>query len=265
MANTRVDSWRLVGSVPRVERIAFIVGIILVGALAGLAQAYGLVQLGAWFPILVGLVTFAFFLFRMKRANAESVEGITFLNQGRFTEAVAAFERSHKRYPRSHVFIFNRGIALFSLWRVAEAEASFLQASRMKVANFSFDLERMVVPYLALTAALLGRLDEARQRITQADQLKLDRSAHLTIAKAVVALRSNELKSARELLASYEVKLLGGPTRGLADALTAWTAEQFLGQARPVDRVALFGEAGPDALRKVWPELVEFVTRAPEV
>lgn len=247
------------------ERIVFIIGIILFGALAGLAQAYGLVQLGAWFPILVGVVTLAFFVFRTKRANAESIEGITFLNQGRFTEALAAFERSHKRYPRSHVFIFNRGIALLSLWRVADAETSFLQAAQMKVANFSFNLERMVVPYLALTAGMLGRLDEARQRIAQAEQLKLDRSAHLTIARAVVALRTNELKRARELLSAYEVKLLGGPTRGLADALNAWSAEQFLGQARPVDRVALFGEAGPDALRKVWPELVDFVTRAPEV
>lgn len=247
------------------ERIVFIVGLILFGALATLGQAYGVVPMGAWFPIVVGVVTLAFFVFRTNRANAEAVEGITLLNQGRFTEALAAFERSHKRYPRSHIFIFNRGIALLSLWRVSEAEASFLQASRMRVANFSFNLERMVVPYLALTAGLLGRLDEARQRIEQGDRLALDRSAHLTIAKAVVALRSNELKQARALITSYEVKLLGGPTRGLADALNAWVAEQFLGQTRPVDRVALFGEAGPDALRKAWPELTDFVVRAPEV
>ena len=72
-------------------------------------------------------------------------------------------------------------------------------------------------------------------------------------------------EDAREMLGRYELRSLGGPTRGLSDALKAWSVELTTGGRRHVDRVALFGEAGPEGLREAWPELVAFVERAPEV
>ncbi len=238
--------------------------IIAVGLILALLQAQGVLRSLWWFPLIVGLVTFVLIFLNQRRANADSLTGITLLNQGRFSEAVQAFELGIKRHPRSHVFIFNRGIALASLWRTAEADVAFEKAAGMRVANLTFNLERMVLPQRALSAALLGKQERSNQLIADAEKLGLTRSAHLTISKAVNAMRANELDHAKELLAAYEVKLLGGPVRGLADALTAWCAAQRTGQVRPIDKVALFGEAGPDALRKVWPELTAFVESAPD-
>ena len=39
--------------------------------------------------------------------------------------------------------------------------------------------------------------------------------------------------------------------------------EKLTGELRHVDRIALFGETGPEELRKAWPELIAFVERAP--
>lgn len=217
-----------------------------------------------WFAIFVFVVVFGFVFRRVRRANAASIEGIAFMNQGRFMEALTSFERGQTISPRSHLFPFNRGVVLVSLWRVAEADTAFAKAASMKVANLGFDLERMVVPQRAVVAALQGKLDEARTHIARAEQLSLTRSAHLTIANAVIALREGDAAKARALLANYEVKMLGGPMRGLADALTAWCVEQLSGERRPVDKVALFGESGPEGLKAVWPEVIAFVERAPE-
>lgn len=247
------------------KRLALnMVVIVVVAAALVFLQSRGVLTSLWWFPIGVGLVTFVLVVLNQRRANADSLTGITFLNQGRFSEAVKAFEQGIKRHPRSHVFTFNRGVALSSLWRTHEADEAFAKAASMRLSNLTFNLERMVLPQRALTSALLGRATESAKFIDEAARVGLDRSAHLTIAKAVNAVRANELVKARELLAAYEVKLLGGPVRGLADALTAWCALQLSAQVRPIDKVALFGEAGPDALRKVWPELTAFVESAPE-
>lgn len=248
--------------------VTFVVVFVLVfaGALgASLLKDLGAVSSVWWFLLLVVVVTVSVVFLRMRRANSDSVEGIALLNQGRFTEAVRVFEAGIARHPRSHVFHFNKGIALAAIWRTEEADAAFKKAADMKFANLGFDLERMVVPQRALTAALLGRRAESEALIEHAEALSLGRSAQLTVAKAVNAARSGELGAAKALLAAYEVKLLGGPARGLADALTAWCSSQLSGHPRAVDKVALFGEAGPDALRKVWPELTAFVEGAPEV
>jgi hypothetical protein len=59
------------------------------------------------------------------------------------------------------------------------------------------------------------------------------------------------------------VKQLGGGTGALVNALRAWAIERTTGELRHVDRVLLFGETGPQAVEKVWPELAQFVARAP--
>jgi tetratricopeptide (TPR) repeat protein len=261
-SDTRLDSRNRFDSGRLMRRVLSFIAI-FVGAFAVVALEPGLARSWA-FPAVVGGITFVFVFLRMRRANADSVEGIALLNQGRFIDAVAAFEKGLARSPRSHIFLFNKGVALMSLWRTADAEAAFDRAASMRVSNFSFNLERMLVPQRALAAALLGRVDAARTHLARAEALQLGRSAQLTITNAVLAFRANDLTQARALLGAYEVKLLGGPTRGLADALTAWCVSRLGGPQRPIDKVALYGEAGPDALRKVWPELVEFVSQAPD-
>ncbi|MDX2010082.1 MAG: hypothetical protein SFW67_07830 [Myxococcaceae bacterium] len=208
-------------------------------------------------------VAFVLIIIRSRGANADALEGIAQLNQGRFSDALAAFERGLARFPQSNALVFNTGIALLSLWRVAEADAAFSKAAGMKLARLTFDVTQMLEPQRALVAALLGRADEAQRHLASCEQLGLGRSAHVLLARAVLSVRAGDFAEGRRQLGVYEVRLLGGPGRGLADALSAWCLEQTTGERRHVDRLGLFGEAGPDAIRRFWPELAEFLERAP--
>jgi hypothetical protein len=229
-----------------------------------LPEALRLRFLTSWLPF----ATFAFFLAVVwlmlswaRAANRLSVEGNSLLSQGRFVEAIAIFEQAARLARRSNVLPYYRGIALLCLWRVAEAEASFAEAAAQRVV--AADLTKLLFPSRCLSAALLGRDDEARARLAEADALGAGATAEALLARAVLEVRAQRWGEARAVLQRYEVKLLGGPMRGLADALYAWCVERLTGELRPVDRVGLQGEAGPDALRRVWPELAVFIERAP--
>ncbi|MCU0695334.1 MAG: hypothetical protein MUC96_02260 [Myxococcaceae bacterium] len=217
------------------------------------------------FTVLLGAVAAAFIavIVRGRSANADALDGIAKLNQGRFSEALAAFERGLARFPQSNALVFNSGVALLSMWRVAEADAAFSKAAGMKLARLTFDVTQMLEPQRALVAALLGRGDEARGHLASCERLGLARAAQVLLARAVLAVRAGDFAEGRRQLGVYEVRLLGGPPRGLADALAAWCVEQTTGERRHVDRLALFGEAGPDTLRGLWPELADFLDRAP--
>lgn len=218
----------------------------------------------SWFPFAsfaVFLAVFLLFFSWARAANRLSVEGNSLLSQGRFVEAIGMFEQAAKLARRSNVIPYYRGIALMCLWRVPEAEASFAEAAAQRFV--AADLTKLLFPSRSLSAALLGRDDVALARLEEAEAIGAGNTAEALLARAVLAVRGERWADAKALLQRYEVKLLGGPMRGLADALYAWSIERLTGELRPVDRVGLQGEAGPDALKKVWPELVTFVDRAP--
>ncbi len=218
--------------------------------------------LGSWLPVvLVAGGLFAFFVWRARRTNQRNTDGITLLQKGRFLDALKAFEAVRDRNQRAGVGWYNAGIALLGLWRVVDADASFATAAAKDMRLWDF--RTLLAPQRALTAALLDRRTDVADRLVECASLAVADSAQATLAKAVLAAREGRWPDARAELQRYEVKMLSGPTRGLADALTAWAAEQLTGQLRHVDKVALFGETGPDGLKKVWPELVGFVDRAP--
>ncbi|RKI40122.1 hypothetical protein D7Y27_21010 [Corallococcus sp. AB004] len=74
------------------------------------------------------------------------------------------------------------------------------------------------------------------------------------LASAVVACREGRWAEARELLADAALENLNGPLRGLRNVLEVWCVEQITGEARPVDAIALFGEASQDSLEAALPE-----------
>ena len=84
-----------------------------------------------------------------------------------------------------------------------------------------------------------------------------------TLVTAVIAARAGRAMEAFTRLSQPEVKQLGGMPRALADTLRAFLVFQDRGERWPVDRIALFGESGPEQLQKVWPELAAFVEQAP--
>jgi len=248
--------------VPRLRVWFAMAGVLL--ALQVVATAYLPQRLAGMLPavnLLVFFLAFTFFNLRALSANKDSLDGDALLAQGRFLAAVERFEQGTRKAPRSSILPLNRGVALLSLWRVAEAEQAFADAAAKRFTGFN--LERLLHPQRALAAALLGSLEQAEQWLEAAAAAGAGDSAQGTLARAVLAARRGEWAQVRALLQRYEVKQLGGPPRGLADALSAWAVEQLSGEQRHVDRVALLGEAGTDAIQKLWPELADFVARAP--
>ena len=106
-------------------------------------------------------------------------------------------------------------------------------------------------PALALCTALLGDLPAARGEIA------LEPDAPLSLlASAVLAIRDGELEEARRVLERNELDQLAGTQRGFAEALHAWCVARLTGETRAISAVKIFGEAGPEALRRAWPEFV---------
>ena len=68
---------------------------------------------------------------------------------------------------------------------------------------------------------------------------------------------------ARAKLSTFEVKQTSGTIGTFARTLDAFCIERLTGELRHIDRIALFGETGPEGLRKAWPEFIAFVERAP--
>lgn len=84
----------------------------------------------------------------------------------------------------------------------------------------------------------------------------------MKLTRAVEAIRLGDFAAAETLLASSAVfRFSGGAPRQLADALAAWCALELHGERRYLNRVALFGEGGPDELAQCWPEFVAALDR----
>lgn len=210
---------------------------------------------------LVFLLFFGVALWRARRINRLSVRGVALLGQGRYLEALGLFEQVLRKQRRSALAAYNVGLAQLGLWRVAEAEASFDKAARM--GHRLVDVRALLEPCRALTAALLARDELARTRLSQCGSLGVEASSLALLARAVLAARACRWAEAQELLARSEVRMLSGPSRGLAEALQSWAIERQGGVAHPVDRLGLFFEAGQDAFKAWWPEFHEFLLRAP--
>ena len=115
---------------------------------------------------------------------------------------------------------------------------------------------------VALANALVGRLGAARTALAEIPGDKGD-PGRVGLAAAIISAREGQWANARSKLGSYEVKQMSGTVGALSRALDAWCIEQLTREARHIDRVALFGEASPDELKKHWPEFIAFVERAP--
>jgi hypothetical protein len=197
---------------------------------------------------------------RTRGAYKLSQEGVDLLARGRYTEALEKFESFCARSTRTAVGPYNVGLAQLMLWRLGAAEEAFAQALKRGKRIPFFKTNAPLL--LAVCTALAGRTDTAQRWL---DQLTLEaRDTGLSgLARAVLACRRGDFSGALPLLDAFEVKQLGGFYLALANALRAWCVAEQTGELRHVDRVALFGETGPEVVRGAWPELTDFVLRAP--
>jgi len=209
-------------------------------------------------PIMVLFTVFVVFMRRLRRQSLPATVGVTLLSQGRYAEALAQFEQDRSTNPKDTVGVFNTGVAKLSLWKL-EAD---LQAAEQMAGGKRPVLETLLPEHLALAFALVGDEAAARQRLATIASGKGD-PGRIALAEAILLTRAGNPSEARRRLGSFESKQLGGTMGALARVVDAMCVESLTGELRHVDRVALFGEGGPDELRKAWPDFVAFIERAP--
>jgi hypothetical protein len=228
-------------------------------SLGGGTHGAALGGFGPWLavaPLMVGLLLWSR---RQRGINQLSVEGAELLHRGRAAEALAKFEEFRGK-SRSAVGPFNVGIARMTLWQLDEAARELEVA---KKGSKQLPAVRHGIPVLlGLIHALRGDTRAANDAIGAVDA-KLKDTGQVLLAQAALSCRAGDFAKGRELLGRHEVKQLGGFNGALAAALHAWSVEQTQNELRHVDRIALFGETGPERLKAAWPELAAFVERAP--
>jgi tetratricopeptide (TPR) repeat protein len=208
----------------------------------------------------VFLVLFGFFYFFALRRQGPLHEGARLLTQGRYLQALEQFETFRKAQPRVAAAAYNCGISRMSLWKLESALVDLETAQRLG-GLAQPHLKVLLSEQLALALALVGRTTEAHHQLRQISDPS--DAAHVALASAILLVRTGDWATARTKLGTLEVKRMWGTTGALARTLDAFCIEQLSQERRYVDRVALFGEASPDELRKYWPEFVAFVERAP--
>lgn len=218
----------------------------------------------AWGPhaLLVLLISGSVLYVRTMNRRAGTVdEGARLLERGRYAQALAQFEVQRQTDPGRAATLYNVGVCRLLLWQVEQALADLTSASTHAGATDPL-LAPLLAEMIALACALLGRRDEASAYLQSVAPGTLT-EARQALVLGISAARSGDFSSARAYLGSFEARQMGGVLGALARAVDALCIERVSGELRHVDRVALFGEAGPEGLRVAWPELVAFVERAP--
>lgn len=220
-------------------------------------DSYWLTIATTWLPVFCLFLFFVFFVRRAQRLNTANREGIRLLMAGRYLAALEAFDALHKKHPKNLAFGHNVALAQLMLWRVADAQRTMEQlVKRAKPAQ----IEALGSVH-AVIAAVGGDVAGAKTFVASA-KARLD-AGHYALAQAAIACRTGDFGAAITELDRFEVKQLGGFMAALAQALRAFATEKVNGQARPIDRVQLFGESGTEGLKLAWAELSELVARAP--
>lgn len=215
-------------------------------------------MLTQFLPMLVLFVVFVTLLSKGRKHLAVVTEAERLLQQGRNAQARELFQQYRQQNPKHAFGAIKLGIAHSRLWRLKEA-LDELQAGKALGAG---DLAAVAFEHEALVKAVLGDVAGARAALQAVPAGRGD-PRYATLIAAVLEVRSGDFAGARSRLGSFDAKQLPGVLGAFVRALEAWSIEALTGELRHVDRVALFGETGPEALRAAWPEFVAFVERAP--
>jgi len=218
-----------------------------------------------WMPmmfVVFFVVFFGFFAIRGRGANKLGIEGNSLLSAGRAYQALEKFQQALKVAPKSTVLRHNIGLANLYLWRVKEASESLRTSATSSGRLGLQDIRPVSRPILALSEALLDRCDLARQTLNSLEPATSANSPYALLAECVIACRGGNWAQAEAFANRPEVYHFGGFFRALCEALAAWAAQNLRGEKLKFNRVALYAEAGPDALRKIWPALADFAEQS---
>lgn len=208
---------------------------------------------GMWFAAVMAAVALLVVIVGLgqRRGRAENERGLALLARGRHADALAEFTAARARND-DEVYRLNAANARLMLFRVTDALRDLEVLERSRRAN----LAPIAKELATLGRALSGRDTDADRKLAAASE-----HPYYFLIRAIHAMRRRAFTEADALLSSGEIRQLGGKHRALADTLSAWCALELRGERVPVDRAALFGEAAPDGLYEVWPDLEAFLER----
>ncbi len=187
-----------------------------------------------------------------------NAEGTTLLSRGHIAAALEKFEaaRTLLRNQGQGIIPFNIGVCHLALWQLDAAERDFTSAQEIQA--LPVQVRKLIPVQLALISALQGALSVADKRLAEARAEDAE-DPHIVLVSGVIACRREDWAQARALLEGPSTHVLGGPLRGLRDALLSWSVERLTGERRYVDPITVFGEASTDKLREFWPALAHFL------
>lgn len=233
------------------------------GAAPAIAEAsQSAVRWSSWLPMVLVVAFFIYFM-RLQRKYRPSHEGVRLLAEGRYAQALERFEQYRTKLPKEPTGLLNLGLTKLQLWKL-EAALVDLEAARSLTQGKAKvgELATFAAEHLAITQALLGKEADARQSL-QSIPAGQGHPGRVRLSEAILLARAGDAVGARAKLNTFEAKQLGGTLGALARTVDALCIERVSGERRHVDRIALFGETGPEELARAWPELVSFVERAP--
>lgn len=200
----------------------------------------------------------AFVFKKSQKGWTLNAEGSTLIARGRVVAALEKFEaaRAQLKNQGQGVIPFNVGVCRLELWQLDVAAREF--ATALGIKEVSPQVRGLIPVRLALILGLQGNLRVAEERLAEARAADAE-DPLLVLASGVIACRREDWAQARALLEGPATHSLGGPMRGLRDALLAWSVERLTGERRYVDPITVFGEASTDKLREAWPALVQFL------
>ncbi|QRK10819.1 hypothetical protein JQX13_12540 [Archangium violaceum] len=219
-------------------------------------------DLSGWIPVflvvVLAVVVGAIVGKRNQKGWQLNAEGNTLLSRGRIAAALEKFETARPLLKKEGqgVIPFNVGVCHLHLWHLDAAERDFTTAQDTQ--ELPAQVRTHIPVRLALISALKGALGVAEERLAGARAQDAE-DPLIVLVNGVIACRREDWAQARALLEGPATHVLGGPMRGLRDALLSWSVERLTGERRYVDPVTVFGEASTDKLRESWPALVHFL------
>lgn len=188
---------------------------------------------------------------RKRRALQELHE---LFSAGRYLDTLTKAQRARRLWPRWEAPVILQGDAELLLWRVDAARATF---HRIMTAGLGLEAaaERAVFTGALVAAELAGDAERMRERVTAARYV----DEHVVLSNLIRAARERDHALVLELAADLDN--LPRAFHPLARVLAAWSREEEAPQA--IDPIALLGETGLEQVEKVWPDLADFIKRAP--
>ncbi|HEY0881283.1 MAG TPA: hypothetical protein VGD87_07125 [Archangium sp.] len=188
---------------------------------------------------------------RRRRATQETHQ---LFATGRYLETLTQIKRARRLWPSWEGLTFLQGKTELVLWRVDAARATLHRLMSLGL-GFEPQDERIVFTTALIAAEVAGDAENVRERVAAARY----HEAYLVLPNLIRAARERDHALVLELASQED--LIPREFMPLVRVLAAWSREEAAPQA--IDPIPLLGETGLDQVEKVWPDLADFIRRAP--